>query len=72
MPTERMKISEIALKPCPFCGGKVSMTYNTGESAFCIWHDGAECVLEEPFKIDVACAKSFAEAAKAWNRRVEK
>lgn len=59
------------LKPCPFCGANVSITYNSGEGAFYIWHKSAVCVLEEPFKIDVACANSFEEAKKVWNRRVE-
>lgn len=71
MPTEKIKISEIVLKPCPFCGSKVSMTYHSGENAFCIWHIGGElCEIEEPIKIDGV--KSLAEAAEAWNRRVEK
>ena len=72
MPTERTKISEIALKPCPFCGGKVSMTYHSAESAFCIWHIGVSCAVREPIEIDGVFVKSLAEAAEAWNRRVEK
>lgn len=67
---EEEKMNE-ELKPCPFCGGNVSITYNTGDSAFCIWHNGAVCTLQEPFKIDVACANNFAEATKVWNRRIE-
>lgn len=59
------------LKPCPFCGGNVSITYNTGDTAFCIWHKNVVCVLEEPFKIDATRSNSFAEATKVWNRRAE-
>ena len=59
------------LKPCPFCGAKVSMTYNSAEEAFCVWHKGDSCALAEPIKIDGEFVKSLAEAAEAWNRRVE-
>lgn len=68
---EEEKMAE-ELKPCPFCGAKVSMTYNSAENAFCIWHERTACLLEEPIKINGAFVKSLAEAAKAWNRRVEK
>lgn len=60
----------VELKACPFCGAKVSMTYNSVESAFCIWHIGDSCTLAEPIKIDGIFVKSLAEAAEAWNRRV--
>lgn len=59
------------LKPCPFCGGKVSVTYNSAERAFCFWHETVSCVIEEPFKIDRAFAGNLEEAAEVWNRRNE-
>lgn len=71
MPTERIKRSEIELKPCPFCGAKVSMTYNSADNTFNFWHIGTSCALAEPIKIDGEFVKSLAEAAEAWNRRVE-
>lgn len=58
------------LKPCPFCGAKVSMTYNSAENAYSIWHERTACMLEEPIKINGAFVKSLTEAAKAWNRRI--
>ena len=72
MPTEKMKISEIVPKPCPFCGSKVSMTYHSAENSFCIWHIGVLCAVREPIKIGGEFVKSRAEAAEVWNRRVEK
>lgn len=71
MPTERMKRSEIKLKPCPFCGAKVSMTYNSAENTFRIWHIGISCAVKEPIEIDGVFVKSLAEAAETWNRRAE-
>lgn len=59
------------LKPCPFCGGAVSMTYNSGEKAFAIWHKDKSCGFIEPFWIDQEYAKSLREAEMLWNRRTE-
>ena len=59
------------LKPCPFCGGKVSVTYNSAENVFCFWHKAESCALEEPIKIDGIFVKSLAEAIEAWNKRYE-
>ena len=71
MPTERMKRSETKLKPCPFCGVKVSMTYNAADNTFNFWHIGTSCALVEPIRIDGDLVKNIAEAVEAWNRRVE-
>ena len=71
MPTEIIKRSEIKLKPCPFCGSKVSMTYNSADNTFNFWHKGTSCVLVEPIRIDGMFVKSLAEAAEAWNRRAK-
>ena len=59
------------LKPCPFCGGEMSMIYRSKDRAFHIYHksgfDAVECPILEPFIID---SESLSTAAEAWNRRV--
>lgn len=58
------------LKPCPFCGTPVTMTYNSWDNAFKIYHTGNDdpnCCIIEPIMLE---AVSLADAAKAWNRRV--
>ena len=61
------------LKPCPFCGGAVSMIYNSFDNAFKVYHksgfDSAECCVLEPIVLDGL--SSLAEAGEAWNRRAE-
>lgn len=61
------------LKPCPFCGGEMTMIYNSADKAFKFYHkngfDGVECPILEPFMID---SESLATAAEAWNRRLSK
>lgn len=58
------------LKPCPFCGGEMSMIYRSNDRAFHIYHtsgfDAVECPILEPFMID---SESLSTAAEAWNRR---
>ena len=52
-------MSEIKLKPCPFCGGKAEIikTYST------IWVKCLDC------HASTTCRPTEAEAAKIWNRR---
>ena len=59
------------LKPCPFCGGKVSITYSSWNEAFNIWHNDKPCALIEPIQIDGSKAKSLKEAIDLWNRRAK-
>lgn len=60
------------LKHCPFCGGKVSMTYTSHDNTFNFWHSGLNsCYFVEPFQIDGIYAKSLTKAAEAWNRRAD-
>lgn len=60
------------LKPCPFCGGEVTMIYNSFDNSFNFYHksefDAIECCVLEPIVLDGL--PSLAEARKAWNRRV--
>jgi len=58
------------LKPCPFCGVKVSLTYHSADNTFNFWHKGVNsCAAKDPIKFDGDMVKSLAEAAEAWNRR---
>lgn len=59
----------IELKPCPFCGGEVRLTYNSMDKAFNIWHRFNKCAMAEPMRLDDA--ESLADAAEKWNRRME-
>ena len=57
------------LKPCPFCNGEVSITYNSFDKAFVIWHKNDDCNFIEPMYIDGSRAKSLKEAREIWNTR---
>lgn len=62
------------LKTCPFCGGKVNLTYYSGSNEYHIWHNwdnSAECFVGEPIVLPGNQLKSLSEAAKAWNRRAD-
>lgn len=61
------------LKPCPFCGEKVSLTYSSWDNMFHIYHKGdlIFCAVKEPIDIDGYFVKSLKEAAEAWNRRAD-
>ena len=58
------------LKPCPFCGKPVTLSYGSFDHAFKIRHakseDGWHCYIIEPILVD---AVSLADAAEGWNRR---
>ena len=61
------------LKPCPFCGGEVSIKYISDDNCFCIWHkDDTRCRFLEPFWIDGQYAKSLNDARSTWNMRINK
>lgn len=61
------------LKPCPFCGGDVTMIYNSLDNSYKFYHknviDAIECCVLEP--IVLYGFSSLAEAGEAWNRRAE-
>ena len=63
------------LKPCPFCGGKMSMIYRSSDNAFHVFHasgfDAVKCPILEPFLIDSVDDMSLRGAAEAWNRRAD-
>ena len=58
------------LKTCPFCGGKVSLTYSSANNTFNFWHtDVYSCAAKDPIEFDGDMVKSLEEASDAWNRR---
>ena len=61
------------LKPCPFCGGEVSMVLNIFEKTYFVYHKGFEpCLIEEPFGIPMnALVTNREDAIRAWNRRMK-
>lgn len=54
---------------CPWCGKEVSVTYNSGEKAFAVWHKGEPCEFIEPIWISGEHAKCLADAYKIWSKR---
>lgn len=58
------------LKPCPFCGGEVSITYISADNCFCVWHKDDICKFIEPLWIDGEYAKSLKDAQAIWNNRM--
>ena len=57
------------IKPCPFCGGKMSVTYNS-LGTFNFWHiEPTVCLCSEPFQISTDNAKTINEAIEIWNTR---
>ena len=62
-------MSDIHLKPCPFCGGKADFDerqYND-VTDYCVWCVTPEC---DCFVRTVWCATKE-EAAEMWNRRAK-
>ena len=61
------------LKPCPFCGGKVTMVYNSMDNAFKVYHsssfDAMDCPVIEPIMLGDLEIMSLKGAREAWNRR---
>ena len=53
------KMSEIKLKPCPFCGGEAKIV----KSYYTIW---AKCIC---CGAKSRCEENEEKAAEAWNRR---
>ena len=62
------KMSSSDLKPCPFCGGTVNITYNSLSKTYYVNHDTEECKFNI-FEIDGYYAKTLKEAYSIWNTR---
>ena len=66
-------MSEIKLKPCPFCGGKVIMmrleSLGTGFVSYFVSHSEIfNCAYEIRQQ---SASETMQEAANKWNRRVD-
>lgn len=66
-------MSEIKLKPCPFCGGKVTIMrlecLENGFVSYYVSHDGfSSCAYEIKQR---SASETMQEAANKWNRRAE-
>ena len=63
------------LKPCPFCGHKVRLTYTSFDNMYNFFHSEEDapitCYATEPIQFDGYWCKSLQEAAEAWNRRAK-
>lgn len=57
------------LKPCPFCGRKVSLISTSASKEFVFYHKGLRNCPFYRFEISWECAKSLKEATELWNRR---
>lgn len=70
-------MAKYELKPCPLCGEPVTLYYGSQDDTFQIFHTfkispsanaDSNCCIIGPIMLD---AVSPADAAKAWNRRVD-
>ena len=59
------------LKPCPWCGGNVTIIYRSASNMFHVYHcdNSGKCDIVGPFKIHKSRAATLGEAAEIWNRR---
>lgn len=60
----------IELKPCPFCGGEMTVSGSSRLRRFRINHKDLRSCYFFSFEIDWQTVGSLAEAIEAWNRRV--
>lgn len=63
-----MRMPEIKLKPCPFCGGEAATVFYTGYIYVSCENCGAT---SEMVKISEEYSATEKAAAEAWNRRVD-
>lgn len=57
------------IKPCPFCGSKISVFYDSLGS-FNFWNkEPIACLCNEPVQISTDTAKTLNEAIEFWNNR---
>ena len=64
-------MTETKLKPCPFCGGEMTVCGSSRLKRFTISHRGDRKCLFYAFEIDWQTVSSIAEAIEAWNQRAE-
>ena len=62
-------MADIKLKPCPFCGGEVSLMYNSlGIYTFYHGYGYDDCPFQD-IVLEDDDISTLGEAADAWNRR---
>ena len=57
------------LRSCPFCGDEVTISYQSENNVFAVWHKNKSCEFLEPLYIDGKYAKSLLDAQRIWNRQ---
>ena len=67
--TGEVQMTELKLKPCPFCGGEAKTGRIFGhETVFCTECDA--CILPSPYNSFANTDKELDESIKMWNARV--
>ena len=65
-------INDEVLKPCPFCGGKMTLVSSSRVRSFTFSHKGLRNCPFYKFEIMWTTAKTLKEATELWNRRADK
>lgn len=58
-------MSDIELKPCPFCGSEAVKTYNT-QFGYQVYCENTDCILNE---LVMRGKETERESIEAWNNR---
>lgn len=64
------KMSEIKLKPCPFCGGEAVFERDRIAGIYCVECANCKCMTTFQFDFGEGEEASRKKAADVWNRRV--
>lgn len=62
-------MDEYEMRPCPFCGGEMTVSFASRPRRFKFAHKGLRNCYFYAFEVDPVAAETLAEAIKAWNRR---
>lgn len=63
-------MSEIKLKPCPFCEGKAAIFVDDGVRVICVECRASSKVLKDMLSVKGVAGNATESVIKAWNRRV--
>lgn len=64
-------MDEYEMRPCPFCGGEMMVSFASRPRRFVFRHKRAGGCVFCAFVVDRVVAGTLAEAIEAWNRRAE-
>ena len=64
-------MSEIKLKPCPFCGGKAALFVDDGIRVICTECRASSQVLKDMLSIKGVAGNATETVIEAWNRRAD-